>query len=552
MKCAILSTLLLCAAPLGAQTINALSCTASDVQAAFNAVTNSTTTVNIPACPGGIVWTSAVTLNVPSGNANLSILGAGNLATTGGGDQTVIVDNDAADAHAILVVNTNSNTASLFRLAGVTLKGGNGQTKFVGMLAVNGSSRNVRLDHMHFNTGSYSPPTNSAGARINGCVYGVADHNIFDGNLNGVNNGVQEYQGACNGDSAGFGDGAWSDDTNLGSANSFYLENNVFNNGAANDCLHGGRFVFRFNTSNTTTPAPTVQTHATGSTPDADRGCRSWEIYKNTATAQPGNYLNTLFFVDAGTGVLWGNTVPSSSAGGGTGYKALLDFRSDRSDNSDHPSTATPNGWGYCGTNFNTVNSNWDQNTPSTTGYHCLDQPGTGKTQLLSGDFNAVPALGVINTVTGCNSSQTCAWPNQALEPVYEWGDLYSPVPSNPSSIIETGNGNFVPNFDYYLGTQDNGSPITFNGTVGVGAGALASRPSSCTTGVAYWATDQGSWNTSGGGGQGVLYKCTATNTWNVYYTPYTYPHPLTTGGVTPPTAPSLIQGMGISGLTVN
>jgi hypothetical protein len=27
----------------------------------------------------------------------------------------------------------------------------------------------------------------------------------------------------------------------------------------------------------------------------------------------------------------------------------------------------------------------------------------------------------------------------------------------------------------------------------------------------------------------GALYKCTATNTWTSYYTPYTYPHPLVT-----------------------
>lgn len=72
----------------------------------------------------------------------------------------------------------------------------------------------------------------------------------------------------------------------------------------------------------------------------------------------------------------------------------------------------------------------------------------------------------------------------------------------------------------------------SFNGTVGVGRGVLASKPATCTTGVGYWATDQGSWNTGGSGGQGVFYKCTATNTWTQYYTPYTYPNPLTAGSL--------------------
>jgi hypothetical protein len=56
----------------------------------------------------------------------------------------------------------------------------------------------------------------------------------------------------------------------------------------------------------------------------------------------------------------------------------------------------------------------------------------------------------------------------------------------------------------------------TFNGTSGVGFGLLAARPATCTTGVGYWATDTK-----------TLYRAAATNTWEEYYKPYTYPHPL-------------------------
>jgi hypothetical protein len=84
----------------------------------------------------------------------------------------------------------------------------------------------------------------------------------------------------------------------------------------------------------------------------------------------------------------------------------------------------------------------------------------------------------------------------------------------------------------------------SFNGTVGVGYGLLSARPSTCTTGVGYWATDQGSWNTSGSGGQGVLYKCTSTNAWTLSYTPYAYPHPLRTGVSTSVAAPANLSAV--------
>jgi hypothetical protein len=63
----------------------------------------------------------------------------------------------------------------------------------------------------------------------------------------------------------------------------------------------------------------------------------------------------------------------------------------------------------------------------------------------------------------------------------------------------------------------------SFDGTTGVGVGLLAARPATCTTGVGYWATDTS-----------ILYRAVATNTWEAYYAPYTYPHPLRGEGVAP------------------
>jgi len=123
-----------------------------------------------------------------------------------------------------------------------------------------------------------------------------------------------------------------------------------------------------------------------------------------------------------------------------------------------------------------------------------------------------------------------------------------NPQPQHVSDtyyFLNTHNGNNVsasetqdccnaisPNVDYY------NYVASFTGATGVGAGTLAARPSSCTKGVGYWATDQGNWNQAGAA-NGQFYKCTATNTWTLYYTPYQYPHPMRSGAqTTPPPAP--------------
>ena len=75
--------------------------------------------------------------------------------------------------------------------------------------------------------------------------------------------------------------------------------------------------------------------------------------------------------------------------------------------------------------------------------------------------------------------------------------------------------------------------------SAGIGTGT--SPPAgTCTTGVAYWVASTPSATASSAVIQnGSFYKCTATNTWQKYYTPYTYPHPLrasSSSSVAPPT----------------
>lgn len=91
------------------------------------------------------------------------------------------------------------------------------------------------------------------------------------------------------------------------------------------------------------------------------------------------------------------------------------------------------------------------------------------------------------------------------------------------------------------------------DGSAGVGCGSTL--PGTCTANSSgFWLTNQSCSDLTDHVGaspttpiSGTLYKCTATNTWTPYYTPYTYPHPLR--GETDETAPTATWAIDSTGL---
>lgn len=452
-----------------ASTISATSCSQADVQTAINSAGDGDV-VAVPA--GNCTW--ATTVTPPCNSWTLQGNGAGS---------TNITINYAGGTG----IQISSCSGKSVRITGFTF--GLQAVASGGIISIwGGSGLSFRLDHNTFQ----SSPNWGRFLWVNvpcvspGCVI---DHNT-------ITNVAAEIAAELSSDNqTGCGGSAdncagltqWQRPMAFDNGSEIYFENNTFtfNNFFSNDmldCINGGRYVFRYNT----VVGNVVFDHGYDSVAES---CLELTAYQNNMNGAYGGIKEAQAEVlyRGGTGVVYQNIMKNASQNN----FLVTNYRSNNSGAND---IHTP----FCG-GGNAIDGN------ITNGWQCYQQIGRG-----SG--------------TGT--------PGLASYPLYEWDNCMTAlgctgttdqntitVYNNNGGTIDYTSIDIMQNRDFY----DSVSPFT--GATGVGIGTLASRPSTCTVAVAYWATDTNS-----------LYQCSSKNTWTVYYTPYTYPHPLEGGGVAAPT----------------
>ncbi len=130
----------------------------------------------------------------------------------------------------------------------------------------------------------------------------------------------------------------------------------------------------------------------------------------------------------------------------------------------------------------------------------------------------------------------------QHVSSSYYWNNRYGTIGTN---LLTFGATNmYMPHYEIKA-NQDfwNHNP-SYNGTTQIGVYCGNALPANCTTGDGAWITIQSCSSVSANNVgvnpiepiSGTLYKCTAINTWEVYYIPYTYPHRVRTDCVNYPT----------------
>ena len=562
--------------PSSSSTFTAASCSYTDVSDCINGIGANTCrlpgggtgthqaingdTIEIPA--GTCTYTSELTISVLINFLGADPSNASANRGSGGGGQTVLIDHvdkSVCNTSKPMIHFTNESQGNgPMELGNFTVKGDVNfpdSAQCSEHVFIQTASHTVRIHDMTFSA------LQSTGLLINGDEWGVGDHNTFTPDT-AFKRGFLTHHERWQENGSNYGDNSWAQPDTMGTEQAMFWENNVFRisnpSGVGNvACEYGARCVVRYN------DIETGGTHGTD-TSGRDRSVRQQEWYNNNINDN-GNLISG--GVDqwrGGTGVFFNNTITPQNHGSYNAQLSLAIYRRPDGMNPWGPQNVPWNGKGGCwgnspfDTNDGVIYFSGMAGNGSTTDNLVDTKPNFGASNSLIGysvinTTNSWGSLIISNTSTSiqtqvANSSLTHTWTvgdnyqvlrstrcidqpgagagplltgqeptpsapvNEALDPVYAWGNQYCHPTCSVVTPQITGKDNLIANHDYYDFVVSG-----FNGTVGTGQGLLSERPSKCTPLVAYWATDMN-----------TLFQCDKPNTWVQYYTPYIYPHPLT------------------------
>ena len=123
-------------------------------------------------------------------------------------------------------------------------------------------------------------------------------------------------------------------------------------------------------------------------------------------------------------------------------------------------------------------------------------------------------------------------WGNRAAGAV--WPRTYKTVNPGAITLYQSQTGNLSATFSEYdmikpnrdLYAEAGFDPVDPSAGVTIGTASQMASTVPPASGYGFWVTDQGTWNQSGSGTQGRLYRWSGS-AWVLYYEPYVYPHPL-------------------------
>jgi hypothetical protein len=427
-------------------------------------------------------------------------------------DKTILVDNIGGGNRFF---NCTALPGQNLRITGITFKGGTG-TGPNGPISVGGStnpstggSRSVRFDHLHM-TGQLH---RGSGIEVYSGIRGVTDHVVAD---QADKSNPQNFQNKIKNGSFPNGDIEWSQSAGYGGDDFWFVEDCWLNNDTgANfsatqgfDGHRGAKFVIRYNVLFNTE----ILCHGTEG--DRERGGRAQEIYNNEYHWE--HAVGNMDGVRSGGLIVHDNTLIGIKPTGGWNqqtYRLIYNYGGpwkgangtsgwDVNDSTGVYDSGSVTGWTNNGGNGTLTDSSkswpankWDgyslrrttdgatflilgNNATSLTTYQwgdpcciqnfsngqayeirkvlqCIDQPGAGAGDLLSGD------------------NPTPKWLNQPREGNYSWNNIHTA--SGAHVNFASSSPNVIAGRDYFQDTPKPGyTPYTYPHPLVVGGGTPA------------------------------------------------------------------------------